>query len=137
MIDEIAVIFQQEPQRPFPYDEIRTLKDRLSAQFKGLSPDASFSADLNEHLSLIAGLASGGIAKYLAEPLRLRRITQALNHSFYDRYPQYRFLGAADLSDFPNLQAELRQAERLRLLLRQVVQKAEGAASPHLSPGPC
>lgn len=98
--------------------------------FRELGKDDMLEADLNEHLMMVAGLASGGIRRWLADPNVFDRLPFQIRQDFFSRYPQYSFLMRIDLSDYPHLQAELRESERLRSLLVGLIEIVEaGGAS--------
>jgi hypothetical protein len=125
LVTEMAEAFERLPSRPFPYEDLQRVRRTHPLPFRELGEDDLLDSDLNEHLMMVAGLVSGGIRRWLADPTIFDRLALTIRQDFFSRHPQYNFLMKIDLSDYPELQAELRESERLRSLLVDLIDEIE------------
>lgn len=129
LILEMIDFHKRHGDSPFPYEEIRRLRQRHPLPFRALGEEDQFEPDLNEHLMMVAGLASGGVRRWVADPALIKHLAFHIRQDFFSRYPQYSFLMKVDISEFPQLQAELNRSEILRMRLVNLVELVQSGGS--------
>ncbi|MFZ5986394.1 MAG: YxiJ family protein [Bacillota bacterium] len=134
LIQQIREIYSKEGIHPFPYENLAALREDLEHEFKRFAPNESISADLNTYWMFISGLSSGGIERRLTDALERYNTKLWLEKSFFDWFPKYRFLEKYDLSDYTDLDRDLKLYDKLRKMLLNVIKLVESNKSKELLP---
>lgn len=126
MSEQIEVLLKElkllkEHRYPYLEDDLRDLYDDFDVEFEKLDPKLHcMYGDLSMYLAYIEGLACGGIMRRLDDAFERFKMRYWLEKSFFDRYPQYRFLERWDLSDYPDLR-DLLYADKARKIMLQII----------------
>ncbi|MDO3410924.1 YxiJ family protein [Saccharibacillus sp. CPCC 101409] len=125
-IEELRQLYRQQAEnRSFPHDEIRQLEDDFADEFSIKAPQEIIKADIITYMSFTEGLASGGIASRLEDPLERYKMRKWLNKSFFEWFPKYRFLERYDLSGYETLNKELTRINEWRRKLIALIDLRE------------
>ncbi|HEX9058764.1 MAG TPA: YxiJ family protein [Clostridia bacterium] len=121
IIKELQKLYQEDDICPFPYDDLRELRNELENEFGRFAQDESINADLNTYFSYVSGLASGGVEKYLFDVVERHRMKQWVSKSFFEWFPKYRFLEKYELSDFEALDRDLKLHDKMRSMIQDII----------------
>lgn len=119
--EKIRRLYLENDVFPFPDDGLRKLREDLGVEFEKQAGNEIISADLNTYWMFIAGLASGSIKTILTDAWERYQLRTKLEKSFFDWFPQYRFLEPFDLSEYKDLDRDLKLYDKLRLMLLEVI----------------
>lgn len=125
LFEEISQIYSLETSNPFPYEDFRKLQYDFAIEFKKLVPNEIITADFNTYMMFILGLSSGGIRSKLEDPVERFKTKEWLNKSFFEWFPEYRFLEPYDLSTYKQLNKVWGVLERLRNKLVEIIKQRE------------
>ncbi|NLK87905.1 MAG: hypothetical protein GX279_10505 [Clostridiaceae bacterium] len=125
LIEDIRELYLKDAIRPFPYDDLRQLQCKLEREFLRLGQDESINADYDAYCSYIAGLASGGVERYLSDKVERHNMKQLVSKSFFEWFPQYRFIEGYDLTGFDGFDRDLKLHDRLRSMLLEIITQYE------------
>ncbi|ANF97129.1 YxiJ family protein [Paenibacillus bovis] len=118
---EIQQLYTEEYEILPLYEEWVELQESFVEEFRRYAADDIISADFDTYESLIVGLASRRTIERLEDALERYKYKPWLEKSFYDRYPQYRFLERYDLSEYPKMYRTMIVLERMRIKLLELI----------------
>ncbi|MCB2312994.1 YxiJ-like family protein [Clostridium tagluense] len=124
-INEISSLLVESDIYPFPYEDLREIKDELENEFQMYASNELITADFNTYWMFIAGLASGGIESKLLDTLDRYNIKSWLEKSFYEWFPQYRFMERFSFSDYEMFNYTYQLYKKLRIMLLDVIRLFE------------
>ncbi|MBV6717313.1 YxiJ-like family protein [Paenibacillus chitinolyticus] len=114
MIEHVRLLYNLELTGPFPYKDLKRIKQHFELEFSLLSEEACLNADFNDYCMTVAGTISY-VLNGSEENIPPRQML-LIKLDFFERFPSYKFF-ENKVSDYPALQKELNSFEKARELL--------------------
>jgi len=121
VLAEIQRLYIEEYETMALYEEWNWLQQEFAEEFRRYAVNNIINADFDTYESLIVGLASRRTMERLVDALERYTYKMWLDKSFYDRYPQYRFLEKYDLSGYPKIYKTMITLDQIRMKLHELI----------------
>ena len=123
MVDEIEALMLKVA-GPFPYADCRYVLEQVG------SDDWMLVSHLDTFFMTIAGYCSSADRMERWAPIRLQNARQGTIYAFFDEHPHYqRLQWLINERDTPRLHAQLAGYDRMRVLLRELLDKESDGRS--------